>query len=230
MSDRKDRFTFPTAKITAATFGVLAGIGGMTHGIGEVLQGSVAPEGIFILSWAEGPIYDLMGGDPGMTLVPNMLVTGVLCLLASLAVVVWSAFFVDRRYGGRVLALLSILMMLVGGGFGSPITGLLAAAAAGLIHAPLAGWRSRLTGLFGRTLARLYPWVFTLSVLNAAFLFLGALALTHFFRFGNAELYSNSFLLVVVSLPVTILTGIAYDLHRETRAAQPGRKEMAQSW
>jgi hypothetical protein len=33
-------------KVTVSTFGVLAGLGGIRHGIGEVLQGNITPSGI----------------------------------------------------------------------------------------------------------------------------------------------------------------------------------------
>jgi hypothetical protein len=37
--------------ITVSTFGALAGLAGIEHGIGEVLQGNIAPEGPVVLSW-----------------------------------------------------------------------------------------------------------------------------------------------------------------------------------
>lgn len=59
-------------RIVASVFGFLAGLGGITHGIGEILQGNVAPGGIIIPSWTQGPIANSMGGDPAMTLIPNL--------------------------------------------------------------------------------------------------------------------------------------------------------------
>lgn len=61
--------------MTATLFGALAGVGGLVHGIGEVLQGNVAPEGLIINSWTVGPIATNMGGEPGMTIVPNLQIT-----------------------------------------------------------------------------------------------------------------------------------------------------------
>jgi hypothetical protein len=44
-------------RVTVSAFGVLAGLAGLEHGIGEVLQGNIVPEGIVIQScsapWAE---------------------------------------------------------------------------------------------------------------------------------------------------------------------------------
>ncbi|KUK27634.1 MAG: Uncharacterized protein XD60_0050 [Acetothermia bacterium 64_32] len=64
-----------------------------------------------------------------MTIVPNLLVTGVLTIIVSLAVIVWSVAFVQRKRGGLILILLSTAMLLVGGGFGPPIMGILAGVA-----------------------------------------------------------------------------------------------------
>lgn len=72
----KTETTFSAARGTALIFGVLAGLGGLTHGIGEVLQGNVKPGGIIINSWTQGPIATNMGGEPGMTIVPSLLITG----------------------------------------------------------------------------------------------------------------------------------------------------------
>jgi hypothetical protein len=96
--------TTGATRLLASTFGVHAGLGGIRHGIGDILQGNVAPGGIVIESWTEGPIATNMGGEPGMSVVPNLLVTGLLALVASSAVVVWAALFVQRHNGGWILS------------------------------------------------------------------------------------------------------------------------------
>jgi hypothetical protein len=200
------------ARIVASLFGVLAGLGGLIHGIGETLQGNITPSGMFIPSWTQGPIATHMGGDPGITIVPNLLATGVLAIVVSLATIAWAAAFVQRKHGGAVLILLCIAMLLVGGGVGPPIIGILAGIAGTSINAPLTWWRTRLSGSAGHFLARLWPWVFGVSVINGLFLFVGAIILVYAFGWGNEDLYLNSFFFAVVSLLLTILTGIAYDL------------------
>lgn len=52
---------FSATRIAASIFGVLAGLGGITHGIGEVIQGNVAPDGTWICSWTQGPIATKYG-------------------------------------------------------------------------------------------------------------------------------------------------------------------------
>lgn len=200
------------ARIVASIFGVLAGLGGLTHGIGEMLQGNITPSSMFIDSWTQGPIATNMGGDPAMTIVPNLLITGVLAIVVSLATIAWAVAFVQRKHGGAVLILLSIAMLLVGGGFGSPIIGILAGIAGTSINAPLTWWRSRLSDNARRFLAQLWPWVFGVSLINGVFLFVGSIILVYSFGWGNEDLYLNSFFFAVVSLLLTIITGIGYDL------------------
>jgi hypothetical protein len=207
------------ARLAASTFGVLAGLGGIRHGIGEILQGNVAPSGIMIDSWVEGPIATNMGGEPGLTVVPNLLVTGVLALIFSSAVVVWAAAFVQRKNGGWILILLSSAMLLVGGGVGPPIIGILAGVAGLGIGAPLIWWRTRLPVSARRFLAALWPWVFGVAVLNGGFLFVASAFLVFLFGVNNPDLFLNSFFFAVLSLLLTIVTGIAYDIQPSERDA-----------
>lgn len=67
-----------------------------------------------------------------MTLVPNLLASGLLTILVSLGLILWSVLFPHRRGSGPVLLGLSVLLLLVGGGFGPPLLGSILAAFATL--------------------------------------------------------------------------------------------------
>lgn len=209
-------------RLVASTFGVLAGLGGLWHGIGEVLQGNVAPEGIVIDSWTEGPIASNMDGEPGMTIIPNLLITGILTLLVSLAVVIWAAAFVQRKRGGLVLILLSGGMLLFGGGFGPPIIGMLAGAAGVGITAPLAWWRNRLPANGRRFLARLWPWVFGVCAAAAVLLVIGSLILVYALDMNNPDFFVFNFFFVIVLLPLTIIAGVASATENREERLAPG--------
>ena len=107
--------------MTVSTFGALAGLAGVEHSIGELLQGNTAPERVIILSWPESEWFSILAGEPAMTLVPSLLMTGILAILVSLVFLAWAAMFAQRKHGGLVLIQLSALMLIVGGGFGPPI-------------------------------------------------------------------------------------------------------------
>lgn len=206
------------ARLTASIFGVFSGIGGMLHGVGEVLQGNVTPEGIYVDSWTQGPIAAQMGGDPGITLVPNMLVTGILALVVSLGIIVWSVGFVGWRRGGLVLMLLNVALLLVGGGVGPIVIGLLAGAAGTGIHSPYRRWR-RLPGGLRRVMAGLWPVVFGVSLLAGLLLFVVAQIVIYVvdlraYVADPSDIFLNLFFLTALSLLVTVLAGVAYDIRR----------------
>jgi hypothetical protein len=206
------------ARIDASVFGVLAGLGGLTHGIGEVLQGNVAPAGIFIPSWTQGPIATNLGGDPGLTIVPNLLGTGILTIIVSLIIIIWATAFITRKNGGWILILLSVILLLVGGGVAPPIVGVLAGVAGLGINAKLSWWRNHLPVTLRRFLATLWPWIFGISVITGVFLVIGSYILVYFFNVNNPNLFTYVFLLSVLLLLLAILTGRAYDIQKQAQS------------
>jgi hypothetical protein len=113
-------------RVAASALGIFAGLGGASHGPGEILQGNMAPSGLVIEAWPE---LTALQGEPAMTIIPSFLITGILTVIFGLIVAVWAAKFVQRKNGGIMLILLSIIMLLVGGGLFPPVFGV----AAGLI-------------------------------------------------------------------------------------------------
>jgi hypothetical protein len=61
-----------------------------------------------------------------MTLVPSFLATGVLAIISGGIVTIWSATRVRGKNGGLILILLSVAMLLVGGGIFPPVFGIIA--------------------------------------------------------------------------------------------------------
>ena len=110
-------------RAAASIIGIFAGLSGASHGVGEMLQGNIAPSGIMIEAW---PGLTAVSGEPAMTIVPSFLVTGVLAIIFGLIVTAWAGAFVQRKNGGLVLILLSIIMLLVGGGIIPPVFGVVA--------------------------------------------------------------------------------------------------------
>jgi hypothetical protein len=202
-------------RVTVSTFGALAGLAGIDHGVGEVLQGNVAPDGVMVLSWPESELFRILAGEPAMTIVPNLLATGILAILVSLIVLVWATMFVQRKHGSLVLILLSGAMLLVGGGFGPPILGIIVGIAATRINTPLAWWRAHLTGGSRRFLANLGPWSIVAGVIAWLSLLPGTILLD--FYFGNIP----DFVVYLLTLSafglllLTLFTGFAHDVQRQ---------------
>jgi hypothetical protein len=107
-------------RVMVSTFGAFVGLIGIEHGLGEALQGNVAPDGIMILSWPKSALFSILAGEPAMTIIPNLLTTGILAILFSLIYLAWAILFVQRKNGGLILMLLSVVMLLAGGGIFPP--------------------------------------------------------------------------------------------------------------
>lgn len=190
----------PTLATAARLWGTLAGIGGLVHGIGEVAQGNVATPGLFIPSWTTGPIADNLGGEPGLTLVPNFLATGVLTIVVASMLIAVSARRTRRRPEGWALIGLSTAMLLVGGGVGPPVIGLCAGAAALVAARPQGEHAEARRGT-------LWPWLFWLSLADTLFLVFGSLFVAFVLDTNASNAFVFAFLAGLVLLPATVVAG-----------------------
>ena len=145
-----------TIRIVAAVIGVAIIIGGLTHNYWEIRQGNLPTGGIFIdsvgpeqLKWSEGQ-------DPGMTVIPNFLATGIVGFIFGTAAVIWAVFFIHKPRGPLVFLLLMIAQTLSGGGIGYIPFYIVAWAYATRINKPLTGWDRILTPGLRRWVSKLW--------------------------------------------------------------------------
>lgn len=193
------------------TLGLLAGIMGIEHGLGEVLEGNRPTGGVFIQSWPDSAFFKIMTGEPAMTVIPNYLVTGLLAILFS-----GMFLFVLVKFGmkGKAIAVLFALlvaMLLVGGGFGPPILGVIATLIALKINSPLRAW-SRLPAKLHHTLSRLWPWSFAVCLAGWLMLFPGTPLVAYFTGSEDALLMIIPIAVAFASIPVTLLLGFSRDV------------------
>ncbi|MFO7583792.1 MAG: isoprenylcysteine carboxylmethyltransferase family protein [Anaerolineales bacterium] len=179
--------------ITTGFLGSYAGLIAMQHGIFEILQGSHAPPGLLFNAIGPPCQADAVWHAcfPALTLIPNLLVTGVAAVLAGLAIAVWALAFIGRRRGGLGLGALALLALLVGGGFVPVFIGLVAAVAGSLGRSP-----ARLPRL--AFLAALWPWPLVLLALWLP----GSWLLGHFFGPAMLSVGGLLFLVFDIGLPV----------------------------
>jgi hypothetical protein len=109
--------------VITSIVGIFAGIGGASHGPGEMLQGNIAPNDVMIKAW---PTLTALGGEPAMTILPSLLAAGIFTIILGALVAVWAGGFGGRKNAGLLLILLSTVMLLVGGGIVPPIFGIAA--------------------------------------------------------------------------------------------------------
>ncbi len=198
-------------RLLVSTFGGLVAVAGIEHGIGEVLQGSVRPGHLAILSWPGPGPFQALGGEPAMTLLPSLLAAGIFTILVSAAFLVWAALFIERRHGALVLLLLCIPMLLAGGGFSPPILGAILAAAASRINAPLTRRRKRLDLRVRHVLAAAWPWSFGICLIAWLLMFPGLVLLNILTGLNDTNLVLVLAAAMLGFLVLTMLTGFMRD-------------------
>ncbi|MGF1507274.1 MAG: hypothetical protein ACFB51_19425 [Anaerolineae bacterium] len=202
------------SRITTAVLSVYAGLLGAAHGVYEIQQGSIAPDGLVFNAIGPPcqPETQSYACLPAMSIIPNLRVTGFLAIAVSLAVLVWGAAFVTRKRGSLVLLGLSIAMLLVGGGFLAPFYGIVASA----VSTRIAPQRRPAGNAVTRGLAVLWPWL-----LIVYFAWIGIqLAFAQALNAFLLGLGGGSLLIEIAALLIAAASGVAYDTHRE-KAAQP---------
>ena len=202
--------------MTISTFGGLVGLMGMEHGLGEILQGNIKPSGLMILSWPDSAFFQILGGEPAMTIVPNMLISGILAALVSLTYLTWVVCLIDHKHSGRVLTILSVLMLLLGGGIFPPIFGGLIAAVAAYSRAASVRVGKLFTDNARLVLANAWPWAFGLGVLSWLAMFPGVPVLSYVFGVENTSLIFIILACMFGFPGLAELAGIARDARGKT--------------
>ena len=156
-------------RILTSTLGVLVGLAGVEHGIFEVLQGNVRPNSIMVD--AIGPEQKLweLATETVFTIIPNMLISGILSIILGGLVTVWAYKYVGNKNGSVVLLVLSVALFLVGGGFAPIFLTILAFIAATRINRPLKFWVARAPAALRNLIAKLWPWTLIISVICFVF-------------------------------------------------------------
>lgn len=208
-----------TRAVTSA-FGVLAALAGAEHGVGEILQGNVRAAGLMIQSWPGSPFFRIEAGEPAMTIVPNLLASGVLTILVSLVFLVWALGFAHRKHGGLALVGLSIVLLLVGGGFGPPLLGIIVGLTATRIGAPLTWLRTRLAPTIRRALSVSWPWAFAVCMGAWLMLVPGLPILNYTLGVEDPALVVALFFSAMGLLALTIVSGLARDVERHAVTAR----------
>lgn len=199
------------AKKTISCFSFIMAFAGLEHGVGEVLQGSVKPDGWMIQSWTI-PSFQILAGEPAMTIIPNLLASGILTILFSLVFLTWANLFVHRKHGSMILILLSIIMLLVGGGFGPPFLGIILGAAATQLNHARTIRRDGAPHGFRRLLGSWWSWLLAIAIFSWLMMFPGVIILDHLIGVNDPYLLIAAiFITALGSLLLAIFAGYARD-------------------
>jgi hypothetical protein len=143
--------------------------------------------------------------EPAMTIIPNFLITGILAVMIGLVVLIWSIFFIQRKYGGAVLILLSIAMLLFGGGIFPPLIGMIGGVAGIKINEPISG---KQPGSMLQFAAKLWPWPLVIFIGWV----LGQWVVGYFFNDFLLKYMIYGVILILVTLPLSVYAADAHDV------------------
>ena len=194
-------------KTVSKWFGITAGIAGIEHGYFELLQGNTRPDSLMIFSIGSPCVPEEVWNacEPAMTIIPNFLVTGILAVIISLLILIWSVAFVQRKYGGLILILLSVVLLLFGGGFFPPLIGIIGGVAGTKINQPVTGKQPK---KITRFTAKLWPWPLVIFLVWV----FGQLLVGYFFNEFLQNIMVFGVLLILVMLPLSVYTAYAHDV------------------
>jgi hypothetical protein len=199
-------------KSVATWFGIAAGIAGIEHGYFEILQGNTRPESLMIASMGPPcePTEIWNACEPAMTIIPNFLVTGILAIIFGLAILIWSIAFIQRKHAGVVLILLSIALLMFGGGLFPPLIGIVGGIAGLKINKSLG---DKHPDKFLQFIARLWPWPLVIFMTWI----LGQWIVGYFFNDFMQQAMYYGVILILTMLPFSVITAYAYDLQSARR-------------
>jgi hypothetical protein len=158
---------FSAINAMAATIGIMCGFSGLEHGFFEMLQGNAVPAGRSINAIGEAFRFWRYGVEPAYTLIPNFLITGIVAIVFSAAVMIVSVFFVRKKYGWIVFTLFSILQYLSGGGAAQFGLAIVIGIMASRIDKPLRLWRKIFPLRARQAFSKI--WLICLIAFSAAF-------------------------------------------------------------
>ena len=199
-------------RVVVAAFGVLCGLSGIIAGCFEVRQGNTAPSG-FIISTI-GPNYSMAEDFTyfAVTIIPNFFITGILAIIVSSLVILWSVKYVQKKNGVLIFLGLSITQMLVGGGWVIDLA-LMTCIIATRIDKSLNWWRSHLPTKLRLWLVQLLPF----SLVVYMIISFGMLVFTILGVDDATLIKPIEILAVAMFLPILLMifSALAHDIQRK---------------
>lgn len=199
-------------RIVVAAFGIFAGITGIIAGIFEILQGNTATNG-FVISTID-PDHPLSTDFTyfSVSIIPNYLLTGIAALIMSTLFMIWSIGFVHRKHGVKILFILAILQMLVGGGWVIDLASLTCLLATQIGH-PLNLWRTKMPVSIRDWSVKLLPFSMIIYVIVA--LSMNALSILALNDASYLEIITVLAALMFLPMILLPLGAISHDIQRD---------------
>ena len=194
------------AHACVGTFGLLAALAAVEHGVGEILQGFRPAGSVTFPSWPDSAAFASLAGEPAMSLVPNLGLSGILSILVATVLAVAAVRSAHLAHAGLVLAGISVALLLAGGGFGPPLLGIILAVTAARALAP-----GRPQGRIRRRLSRWWRPLLVVTALAYLGLFPGTVVLSWLAGIDSAGLVVVLIALAFGGIALTMTAALTHD-------------------
>ena len=205
---------------TASTIGVLLAMSSiLNHGIFEILQGGSKTGGLFIEAIGKDHRFWEYGTEGAFTIMPSFIAAGISVILLGAILIIWSLFFIHKKYGTITFASIFVALTMVGGGLGYVVFFIPNIIFMTRMHKPLTKFDKVLGKHLRRRLSKL--WLPMLVVMSLSWLVVMELGIFGYVPgMTDPDMIMNVvfiFLLVtVVSTIITFICAISKDLDKRS--------------
>jgi hypothetical protein len=199
-------------RIVVAAFGILCGLTGIIAGYFEIRQGSISPDGFVISTIGPGHVMADDFTYFAVTVIPDILITGILAVIVSCLVIIWSVGYTHKKKGVYTLPVLFIIQTLVGGGWIIDLA-VITCILAFLINKPLNWWCLHIPVKLRVWFVKLFPF----SLIAYTIISLSMLALTVTGTDNESFIKPMEILAAIMLIPMIliILGGLSINTQRQ---------------
>lgn len=202
-------------QLSLMTFGVIIGLVGLLHGGSELVQGSriVETNSLKALAenWPNQYFYEKMEGEPAFSIITGIpfYLLGIMAIIASLAMIIHSWFFIDRKHGLLIFTLLNLVVFFFGAGIGTPIAMGVPLVLFGIIATRFnkKKERSESENRLNLTLFKVFYW---LQIFSWVLFFPGLVIVSSFGKIPE-PLFMFDFMIMPISILGALIFGLRYD-------------------
>jgi hypothetical protein len=194
---------------------VIIGAVGILHGIPELLQGSklVGTNSVMALpeNWPNSELFTVLNGQPAFSILTGIpfYVLGILAIMVSSALTIHSLFFLEKKNGLLIFALLNIGVALFGAGVGTPIVMGIPLVIFALISRRFSNKKERSEA--GKKLNLRLFWIFyALQVFSWVLFFPGFVIISSFGKIPEA-VFMFDFMIMPISILGALIFGFRHD-------------------
>jgi hypothetical protein len=140
-----------------------------------------------------------------MTIIQNFMITGIIAVVIGVLILIWSIWFNRQGYFGSGLILLSVVLLLFGGGFFPPLIGLVGGVAGLSIYKQI---KEKAPGLLIKIGSMIWPWPLVIFLVWV----FGQLLVGALFNDLMKSIMGFGVILILVMLPLSVFSAYSRDI------------------